>query len=374
MNKHSDAIRRIKCSIDSVEDINNARTLLASGPLTQEMYDKLNVDGAMDALLGEVVLACDLENADKCSALRTSMNSKLCQAFLDNSKSLRAALEDFTYDLLEAVQMYDSNRENNSGIRSRIAEFEARLDDGAKQQLAAKVMEYMCFNFSNATAICDELCNVADFIDNNCDNDSLKAISEIAGSEMSDDQKFYLNSLNEKLDEVPFSKNDLFDMIDKDRQSGQTFEQLGFTAAGVKKIAGALTKAENKFFKSTRALRELIIRDTSTDESITKKNALFYAVMDRLCHFVHDGAMCCRYLAEQVNLMAHEISMVAAGVAKPETTEDDDASKKEPSTESKKAQALERGDDLENEDEGTLSPSDPETNEPGEEPVEQTNK
>jgi hypothetical protein len=375
MSKRNDAIKRVKCSIDSIEDINKARAILAEGPLTKESYEKLNVDGAMDSLLGTMVFSSDLADVDRCSSLRIEMNEKLCQAFIDNSKALRAALEDYTSNILEVLQSYDAHHEQDAGVRARISEFEARLDDAAKEKLAAVVMEYECFSLSNALAICEELCNVADFIENNCDNDILTAVSEVAGADMSDDQKFYLSSLKEKLSETLFVKNDIFDVANRDRTSGLTFEQLGFCAKGLNKVAKALNKAEGKFIKAARTLRETVVRDTSTDEAVTKKNAMFYDVMDMLCHFVGDGAMCRNYLSEQVNLMAHQLSLVAAGVAQPseeETQEDEDANKN-PGEEGNKASALERGDDV-SEEAGDEPPADPSSNEPGEQPVEQAEK
>lgn len=375
MSKRNDAIRRIKCSIDSIEDINKARTILASGPLTKESYESLNVDGAMDTLLGTMVFSSDLADADRCSSLRIEMNEKLCQAFIENSKELRAALEDYTSNILEVLQSYDAHHEQDAGVRARISEFEARLDDTAKEKLAAVVMEYECFSLSNALAVCEELCNIADFIENNCDNDILTAVSEVAGADMSDDQKFYLSSLKEKLSESLFVKNDIFDVANRDRTSGLTFEQLGFCAKGLNKVAKALNKAEGKFIKAARTLRETVVRDTSTDEAVTKKNAMFYDVMDMLCHYVGDGAMCRNYLSEQINLMAHQLSLVAAGVAQPseeETQEDEDANKK-PGEEGNKASALERGDDVA-EEAGDEPPADPSSNEPGEQPVEQAEK
>lgn len=375
MSKRNDAVKRIKCSIDSIEDIRKARAILAEGPLTKESYDNLNVDDAMDALLGTVVMTSDLNDADRCTALRIQMNDKLCQAFLDNTAELRAALEDYTSDILEVLQSYDAHHEQDAGVRARISEFEARLDDTAKEKLAAVVMEYECFSLSNALAICEELGNVADFIENNCDNDILTAVSEVAGSEMSDDQKFYLSSLKEKLSETLFVKNDVFDVANRDRTSGLTFEQLGFCAKGLNKVAKALNKAEGKFIKAARTLRETVIRDTLPADAITKKNAMFYDVMDMLCHYVGDGAMCRNYLSEQVNLMSHQLSLVAAGVAQPseEETQEDENGDKHPGEEDKKAKALERGDDMA-EEEGDAAPADPSSSEPGEEPVEQATK
>ena len=236
-------------------------------------------------------------------------------------------------------------------------------------------MEYECFSLSNALAVCEELCNIADFIENNCDNDILTAVSEVAGADMSDDQKFYLSSLKEKLSESLFVKNDIFDVANRDRTSGLTFEQLGFCAKGLNKVAKALNKAEGKFIKAARTLRETVVRDTSTDEAVTKKNAMFYDVMDMLCHYVGDGAMCRNYLSEQINLMAHQLSLVAAGVAQPseeEAQEDDDANKK-PGEEGNKASALERGDDVA-EEAGDEPPADPSSNDPGEQLVEQATK
>lgn len=345
-------------ALEALGNVKTALKLISEGPLTPEMYSKLNEDGGMDTLLDTVILDSELNDATECAKIRTKITNALQEAWSSNIKELRAALECYTTDILAVLQAYDAHHEQDAKIRASLSEFEARFDDAAKDKLAATVMEYECFNFSNAEAVCEMLIEVGEFLTNNCNYEILGEISKMDGADMSDDQKMYLNNLLEKVNESKFGKEDWFDVAMQDRINGLTFEKLGFDAKAVVKIAKILTKAESKFIKTSRDLREAIVRDTETSENIAIKNTLFYDVMDKLCHFVMDGSKCRNYLSEQINLMAGHISSIAAGT---------------PSEEGQKAKALERGDDTEFE-EGGAAPEDPNSDEPGQEPVDPSEK
>lgn len=323
MSKIKEAADRMAQILECVDAVANARKILAEKSMDYKTFGLLNVDGSMETLLGKTVTCFDFETPEECAKMRIDITNALLEVMKTNASDMRAALECFVTDLSDSLQAYDAHADECVKTRAELIEAIGRMDSAAKDKLAETVMEFESFSYHNALEVCEALIEIAGFIDDQCDKEILETIASCNGADMSEDQKEYLVKFSEKVAEGRFAKEDWFDVAMNDRIGGVTLEKLGFDAAKLIEVAKKLTKAEGIFIKAVRSLKEVIVRDTSTDEEVVVKNVQFWDVMGKFTHLVYDGSKCRNYLSEQLNLAAKQISLISSEV--PKSPEEPDA-------------------------------------------------
>ena len=287
--------------------IREAQRLMQKHILNADLFNVLNKDSAMESLLGHAVASSDFDDATECAKLRAEMTTKLEESMFNACGNIRESLECYVTDLTGTIQAYDARHEADSRLRKSFYQIAATLSDEDKKKFGELVVDALCFTYTNAEEVLNELENVSSFISTECDCENLKTIASTNGAQMSDDQKDYLKDLEDKICDTPFVKNDLFDVLMDDRLVGMSAEALGFTIDNLVKLLKRADKVEAKFIKTVRLLKEAIVRPDATTEALAVVNCKFFDLMDKFAHFVWDGSKCLHYLTEQTTLMTNQL-------------------------------------------------------------------
>ena len=336
--------------------IREAQRLMQKYILNADLFNVLNKDSAMESLLGHAVAPSDFDDATECAKLRAEMTTKLEESMFNASGNIRASLEGYVTDLTSTIQAYDARQEADSRLRQSFYKIAATLSDEDKKKFGELVVDALCYTYTNAEEVLNELENVSSFISTECDCENLKSIASTNGSQMSEDQKKYLDDLEAKICNTPFVKDDLFDIMMDDRLVGMTVEALGFTIDNLVKLLKRADKVYPKFIKSVRILKEAIIRPDATTESLAVVNCKFFDLMDKFAHFVWDGSKSLHYITEQTSLMISPL------VAQPPKNKE----RSEEILDAQTPKSKDRSEEIEeaNTGDGTIQ-----TNQPGDEPI-----
>lgn len=296
------ARERIEASADVLQNISLCRAQLSKHDLTRELFDELNgEDRGLETMLGHVIV-CDFEDLNARYALRKEIIDGLQKVEDKISVDVRAALECYVHDLVSTVQEFDASHEEMSNIRTKLIGKINMMSDDEKKANLTKKCDFECFTFQAAKDVCDAMAAIGHYLETKeVDVEKLKELACKQGGDMTDADNEFLNKLEKTLKAESLPRTFLCH-APEDRVTGATLEALGFDCDKIAVLAKNLSKAEEMFFTTVRAMREALCHPCDTTSEVAVRNTRFWDVMDDLGSMIAKAEVCRRLLAEQLSL------------------------------------------------------------------------
>lgn len=286
---NQDALKRIDAAVEAFDNCKVARAKLAGKELTLELFDEINgADRGLENLLGRSIslIGAPVESV---RALKNEIFDALINAETAAGKEVVAAIECLCADVVEAMQAYDTSSENNAALKAKLLEKLKSLDDVATTTLLGAKIEGVIYQKSQAFQFIELMEKATEFWDSDtCNLGRLTEISKLNAGEMTDDDKEFLKNLSDACDE---NRDTIFRHIwhiPDDALTDAKLSAAGYTdKESISDLITKLFKAEQKFFKVLRKIRESFAKDTDTADSQCVKNSEFWCTVSRMFNYLY---------------------------------------------------------------------------------------
>lgn len=299
------ALKRIESAVEAFDNCKVARAKLAGKELTTELFDEINgADRGLENLLGREVSLIG-ESVETVRSLKSEIFDALLSAETAAGKEVVAAIECLCADVVEAMQAYDTSSENNSTLKSRLVEKLKSLDDVAVTSLLGTKIEGVIYQKSQALQFIEIMEKVTEFWDSDtCNLGRLTEISKLNAGEMTDDDKEFLKNIYDAANENCDTFFRHIWHIQEDALTDAKLSAAGYAdKESISTLITKLSKAEQKFFKVLRKLREALCKDEETTDTTCVKNSEFWCTVGRMFNYLYTMTAIRRGLWEQFALI-----------------------------------------------------------------------